>query len=155
MCSASSSSCNHFRGSQASRFNHPVGNQPAVRWVLLWTVGVYSRSHTILDVLTSRAPWGHLVGLLAVTLNPWQAYWRVTSKRVVDNACMLLETSFLGEAVDRIETQLLALTQEITQEEIPVKAAAKESAGWQQPRLGIFNVRETGNSLPLAVRCSV
>ncbi|CAB1121527.1 unnamed protein product [Ectocarpus sp. CCAP 1310/34] len=73
-----------------------------------------------------------------------QAYWRVTSKRVVDNACMLLETSFFGQVVDRLETQLLALTQEITQEEGQDKAEAKAAAGqegigWQQPRLGIFN----------------
>ncbi|CAN0284023.1 unnamed protein product, partial [Ectocarpus fasciculatus] len=73
-----------------------------------------------------------------------QAYWRVTSKRVVDNACMLLEASFFGQVVDRLETQLLALTQEITQEEGQDKAEAKavagqEGMGWQQPRLGIFN----------------
>lgn len=74
-----------------------------------------------------------------------QAYWRVTSKRVVDNACMLLETSFFGQVVDRLETQLLSLTQEITNEEAPDAAPAKEKEGmgWQQPRLGIFNVRRT------------
>lgn len=74
-----------------------------------------------------------------------QAYWRVTSKRVVDNACMLLETSFFGQVVDRLETQLLSLTSEISQEETKKPDAAKEGGeegkGWQQPRLDIFNVR--------------
>lgn len=72
-----------------------------------------------------------------------QAYWRVTSKRVVDNACMLLESSFFGGVVDRLETQLLALTQEISSEEKPKQAPSKkeEEMGWQQPQLGIFNVR--------------
>lgn len=70
-----------------------------------------------------------------------QAYWRVTSKRVVDNACMLLETSFFGQVVDRLETQLLSLTSEISQEEKPVAAKEEDGKGWQQPRLDIFNVR--------------
>lgn len=66
----------------------------------------------------------------------------MTSKRVVDNACMLLETSFLGEVVERLETQLLALTQEISEEKDAGKKtpAQTEGAGWQQQRLGIFNV---------------
>ncbi|CAM9096946.1 unnamed protein product, partial [Laminaria digitata] len=70
-----------------------------------------------------------------------QAYWRVTSKRVVDNACMLLESSFFGGVVDRLETQLLALTEEISMEKNPAQAAAKkeEAKGWQQPQLGLFN----------------
>eukprot|EP00752_Nemacystus_decipiens_P009127 g8151.t1 len=68
-----------------------------------------------------------------------QAYWRVTSKRVVDNACMLLETSFFGQVVDRLETQLLSLTSEISQEEKPAVAKEEDGKGWQQPRLDIFN----------------
>lgn len=77
-----------------------------------------------------------------------QAYWRVTSKRVVDNACMLLETSFFGQVVDRLETQLLSLTQDITEEEKPKEAsAATEGMGWQQPRLGIFNVRNRSKGI--------
>ena len=65
----------------------------------------------------------------------------MTSKRVVDNACMLLETSFFGEVVDRLETQLLALTQEISREKNPAQAPSKNEMGWQQPQLSIFNVR--------------
>ncbi|CAN0007424.1 unnamed protein product [Phaeothamnion confervicola] len=40
-----------------------------------------------------------------------QAYWRVSSKRVCDNVCMLLETSFLGEVPNDLEAQLLTLAQ--------------------------------------------
>lgn len=83
---------------------------------------------------------------LSLGLRRTQAYWRVTSKRVVDNACMLLETSFFGEVVDRLETQLLALTQEISEEEHARKPPTKEAMGWQQPRLGIFNV--SGSAQP-------
>lgn len=58
---------------------------------------------------------------------------------------MLLETSFFGDVVDRLETQLLALTQEISLEENPALASSKkEEKGWQQPaQLGIFNVRRS------------
>lgn len=73
-----------------------------------------------------------------------QAYWRVTAKRVVDNACMLLEASFLGQVVERLEAQLLTLTQDLSEEEkrptvSPAAAAASSGPGWQQPRLSIFN----------------
>ena len=60
---------------------------------------------------------------------------------------MLLETSFFGEAVDKIETQLLTLTNEIALEDSytnqsPKQQQTKGFLGWQQPRLGIFNVRK-------------
>lgn len=56
---------------------------------------------------------------------------------------MLLESSFFGDVVDRLETQLLALTQEISATKDPAQAPAKEeeAKGWQQPQLDIFNVR--------------
>ncbi|CAN0194370.1 unnamed protein product [Ascophyllum nodosum] len=68
-----------------------------------------------------------------------QAYWRVTSKRVVDNACMLLETSFFGEVVNKLETHLLTLTNEISMEDSASQPRPKAVSAWQQPRLGIFN----------------
>ena len=40
-----------------------------------------------------------------------QAYWRVTAKRVCDNACMLLEASFLSSVTDTLETRLLTQSQ--------------------------------------------
>lgn len=59
---------------------------------------------------------------------------------------MLLETSFFGEVVDKLETQLLTLTNEIALEDSftasPKQQQTKGFSGWQQPRLGIFNVRK-------------
>ncbi|CAM9724999.1 unnamed protein product [Chrysoparadoxa australica] len=49
-----------------------------------------------------------------------QAYWRVTSKRVCDNACMLLETAFLDEVVNALETQLLTKAQQMKDAEMTV-----------------------------------
>lgn len=79
-----------------------------------------------------------------------QAYWRVTSKRVVDNACMLLESSFLDQVVEKLETQLLVLTQELSVEDkqhtgqagMPLASPSDhgKGSGWQRPRLGIFDV---------------
>eukprot|EP01084_Bolivina_argentea_P127364 225258_1 len=45
-----------------------------------------------------------------------QAYWRVTSKRLCENACMLLETTFLSGVVDSLEFRLLAYSQELEKE---------------------------------------
>jgi interferon-induced GTP-binding protein Mx1 len=42
-----------------------------------------------------------------------QAYWHVTSKRLCDNACMLMETSFLSAVTDSLEARLLALAQNL------------------------------------------
>ena len=65
---------------------------------------------------------------------------------------MLLESSFFGDVVDRLETQLLALTQEISLEEKPKQAPSKkEEMGWQQPQLGIFNVRRAPPPCVLSV----
>lgn len=87
-----------------------------------------------------------------------QAYWRVTSKRVVDNACMLLETSFLGQVVERLETQLLALTQDLTEEDKQTSEKAQNASptnpgmGWQQPKLSMFNVSfMQGSLLPVGI----
>ncbi|CAM9553999.1 unnamed protein product [Discosporangium mesarthrocarpum] len=60
---------------------------------------------------------------------------------------MLLETSFLGQVVDRVETQLLALTQDLTEEEKgseqqqpPQKGGVRVGGeGRRLPRRGIFN----------------
>lgn len=59
---------------------------------------------------------------------------------------MLLETCFLGEVVDAVETQLLTLTQRLTDEENLAGTTGTKSlpadpgSGWQQPRLSMFNV---------------
>ncbi|KAG5178451.1 Mgm1-like protein [Tribonema minus] len=55
-----------------------------------------------------------------------QAYWRVTSKRVCDNACMLLEASFLAAVPDALEAALLSHAQ--TLDARALAAALQEDA---------------------------
>ena len=57
---------------------------------------------------------------------------------------MLLETSFFGEVVNKLETHLLTLTNEISMEDSASQPRPKAVSAWQQPRLGIFNVRKKG-----------
>lgn len=73
---------------------------------------------------------------------------------------MLLESSFFGQVVEKLEAQLLTLTQEIAEEDKTAEArpAAGMSSGsvgpgWQQPRLGIFNVSALFLYCHLPVAC--
>jgi len=75
-----------------------------------------------------------------------QAYWRVTSKRVCDNVCMLLESNLLSAVPNTLETKLLTHTQCLDQESL--LRALQEETGIVERRMLLENRR---NRIKLAL----